>query len=889
MTRTDHEHPAWRSAALAIFERNCERVSRQTDKLFCVLMIVQFLFGIALAIWISPRSWHGTTSATHPHVWTAVLLGGTIISLPLALCALQAGTALTRHVIAGAQALMCALLIHLSGGRIETHFCVFGSLAFLSFYRDWRVLITATMLVGLDHVARGLFWPYSVYGVLAGGWLRSLEHVGWVIFEDIFLIVACVRSQAELWLIAQREAQYVAAHSNVERQVQERTKLLADSEERLRLLVDSTDAILWEYEPCEERFLFVSPGAERLGYALDEWRSPGFWARTIHPKDRDETIAQCKSETMLGRNHRLRYRMLSSRAEEVWIDDMVTIAQAQDGSLLLRGVMVDATEQMQVSRALMLSERKARAVFDQAFQFIGLLDVEGTVLEANQTALSFAGISRDLVIGRPFWLTPWWTHSTSLQDRVHEAVQRAASGEFVRFETIHPDRAGEMHIVDFSLKPVLDDQGRILWLIPEGRDITEVRKGEHDLHAAKEAAEAANRAKSEFLANMSHEIRTPMTAILGYADLLLDHSTLKEDVAQRLDAARTIQRNGQHLLDIINDILDLSKIEAGKLTVEAVDYSLESIVEEVLSLMRVRSHGKGIELKVHYETPVPAVIQTDPLRLRQILVNLVGNAIKFTEVGCVRVEVRHLVDASPRLEIDVVDSGIGMPKDQQELLFQPFTQADASTTRRFGGTGLGLAISKRLALLLGGDVTIVESTLNVGTRFRLTLSVSPLAIERTVTPGIESLGKTPPKEPSSSRGKDPCLDGARILLAEDGPDNQRLISLILRNAGARVSVVENGLLAVEAVLRAVQIDEPFDVVLMDMQMPLLDGYGATRSLRAQGYHGTIIALTAHAMSDDREKCLNAGCDDFSTKPIDRAKITDLLSAAVSRSRHAVPR
>jgi signal transduction histidine kinase/CheY-like chemotaxis protein len=395
---------------------------------------------------------------------------------------------------------------------------------------------------------------------------------------------------------------------------------------------------------------------------------------------------------------------------------------------------------------------------------------------------------------------------------------------------------------------------------------------------ARRAAEAANTSKSEFLANMSHEIRTPMTAILGFADLLLEDNEIARTPERRVEAARTIQRNGDHLLGILNDILDLSKVEAGKLAVDRVRYSPQAIVEEVLSLMRVRADGKGIALRVVYETELPATIETDPRRLRQILVNLVGNAIKFTEVGSVTLAIRLISSTSmgagtaTRLEFDVIDTGEGMSPSQRERVFQPFVQGDNSTSRKYGGTGLGLTISKRLAELLEGDVAIVESTPGQGTRFRATIAVGSLDNCPLVTPGRGEAADEASREPFTASGSVFSLQGCRILLAEDGPDNQRLISYVLEKAGATVVIVENGQLALDAALRAYDRGRPFDVILMDLQMPVLDGYGAVALLRAKGYRGSIIALTAHAMSSDREKCLRFGCDDFATKPIDRHQL-----------------
>ena len=408
------------------------------------------------------------------------------------------------------------------------------------------------------------------------------------------------------------------------------------------------------------------------------------------------------------------------------------------------------------------------------------------------------------------------------------------------------------------------------------------RKNAEDvLRLAKAAAEDASHAKSEFLANLSHEIRTPMTAILGFTDLLLDERNFQEEPEKRISSIQTIQRNGSHLLSIIDDILDLSKIESGKIEIEAIPYSPFQIIEEVLSLIRVRSSEKGIALGCEFENAIPSNVLTDPIRVRQILLNLVSNAIKFTELGGVRIVARYVSGDRPRLEFDVVDTGLGMTPEQQSRLFKPFTQADSSTTRQFGGTGLGLTISKRLANLMGGDVFIVESFAGQGTRFRAYLDIGSIESSKLIDPNQVSNYRNEGvnAEANSVQTASPkaVLAGCNILLAEDGPDNQNLISFILKKAGAKVTIAENGQLAVDSTLDAVIAGDPFHVVLMDMQMPVLDGYGATALLRSKGYSGHIIALTAHAMDGDRGKCISAGCDDYATKPIDRPSLIQQIA------------
>ncbi len=484
--------------------------------------------------------------------------------------------------------------------------------------------------------------------------------------------------------------------------------------------------------------------------------------------------------------------------------------------------------------------------------------------------------------------------------------------------------------------------GRLRWVMERGQklerdgqagaltgfvvDITDRKEAEAALSSASAAAEAANRAKSEFLANMSHEIRTPMTAILGYADLLEDPVTAAGGSAFR-EHVGVIKRNGEHLLAIINDVLDLSKIEAGKMTVETIPTHPAILLGEIESLMRARAHAKGVSLTTSLHNAIPEVILSDPLRLRQVLINLVGNAIKFTEHGGVSVTCGYdpAPAGRPALWFRVADSGIGMTGEQASRLFEAFAQADTSTTRRFGGTGLGLRISRSLAQMLGGDIA-VSSVLGKGSVFTLTVAAQAVEGCGMVRPGelhglegptapapapAPTLAAAPAPEvaegaatavstapPPSGDATEAApkpelatpvvrpLEGLRVFFAEDGPDNQRLVQFHLRKAGAEVTIFENGRLALRALTAGGGDDGPLkdppgcDLLLTDMQMPEMDGYTLARTLRARGSRLPIVALTAHAMSGDAEKCLGAGCDRFATKPIDRDGLIETCRAAV---------
>ncbi len=401
------------------------------------------------------------------------------------------------------------------------------------------------------------------------------------------------------------------------------------------------------------------------------------------------------------------------------------------------------------------------------------------------------------------------------------------------------------------------------------------KRTELELQRVVEAAEAANRAKSDFLANMSHEIRTPMTSIIGFTEFLYTEGDFNSAPPERIEAIETIRRNGLHLMDIINDILDMSKIEAGKVDVERINCSPREMAEDVAATMKYRADVKGLVLRVEYDGSIPETIQTDPTRLRQILINLLTNAVKFTEQGEVSLVVRYLPAGSnhespePAIQFVIRDTGIGMSQHQLDTVFHPFSQADSSTTRKFGGTGLGLAISHRLADLLGGNIQ-VESTVGEGSTFCVTIGVGLANSAKLIDPHDLVAADQQDQAPSAGRQAKPIDLDARVLLAEDGPDNQRLISHILTKAGAIVVVADNGQIAFDLAFAAIESGEPFDVILMDMQMPVVDGYEATVKLRDLGYRGPIIALTAHTMRGDREKCLEAGCDDYLSKPIDRS-------------------
>jgi len=667
-------------------------------------------------------------------------------------------------------------------------------------------------------------------------------------------------------------------------------KKLLESESRLRRITDSAQDAILMMDP-QGAISYWNPAAESiLGY-----RSEEALGQTLHNLLAPERYLEAHRAAFpefvrTGRGNAVgkTVELLARRKDGREIAVALSLsALSLNGAWHAVGILRDITTQKQAEKDLRESEQRYRLLFHDAAEGIALADAHtGILLDCNKALADLTGRNTAELIGQ---------HQSVLH-----TSDGATSGLTATFKQHLTDKHGqalEAQLVtetgqtkDVEIKAnILRIQGREV-LQGIFSDITQRKRIERQQqqyaialegqkHAMEElyrAAEAANRAKSEFLANMSHEIRTPMTAILGFSDVLLGSATDRE----RLDAAATIKQNGEYLLGIINDILDLSKIEAGKLEVEHVQCSPYQILSEVVSLMRVRANAKNLTLEFECDGPIPQSIQSDPTRLRQILINLTGNAVKFTEVGEVRL-VARLLDAEfdePKMQFEVVDSGIGMTEEQIAGLFKPFHQADTSTTRKFGGTGLGLTISRRLAGKLGGDIA-VKSTLGEGSTFTVTVGSGPLdGVKLLAGPTEAQLPTDLDENPSAPMAKLDC----RALLAEDGADNQRLIAFLLKKAGAEVAVADNGETARDLALAARDEGTPFDVILMDMQMPVMDGYDATSRLREAGYTGPIIALTAHTMSTDRDKCLSAGCDGYMTKPIDQKELISMVAEYAHR-------
>lgn len=549
---------------------------------------------------------------------------------------------------------------------------------------------------------------------------------------------------------------------------------------------------------------------------------------------------------------------------ELRIDERTAELQAANIQL-----QQEIRDRRQFEDALRESEEFSRSIIDSSKDCIKLLDLKGRLLymsKGGQELLEIKDINSYL---HKAWINLW---DKETRKEARKTVKKATSGNTASFQGYFPTEKGTRKYWDIIVSPMFDKNGKVECLLAISRDITKYKEAEEALREAKTSAERAGQAKSEFLANMSHEIRTPMNAIIGMTNLALQQK-VPGKVRKYLEVVRT---TSDSLLGIINDILDFSKIESDKLNIENIQFSLHDILAKLIEMFDQKASETGIQLSIDTKNDVPDLLVGDPLRLGQVLLNLVSNAIKFTQKGEVAINITCLKKSSAKtqLQFSVTDTGIGIAKDKIGIVFNAFEQADGTTTRKHGGTGLGLSISKKLVNLMGGDIRL-KSALGKGSTFTFTVPFGYQSVtSRFVNPAHFTCKKTLPLKTNLPKG-------LRILLVEDNAFNQMLAQEVLEDAGISVQVANNGKQAL-----AVLNKQNFDAILMDIQMPEMDGFEATGLIRKRKKLAKIpiIAMTAHAMRGDRQKCIDAGMDDYLTKPFQPEEIYAVLARFTGKKR-----
>jgi PAS domain S-box-containing protein len=629
---------------------------------------------------------------------------------------------------------------------------------------------------------------------------------------------------------------------------------LRESEQRFRIMADGCPSAMWITD-ADGNNQFINRAYREMCGVTYEQVVGGEWHALIHPEDAPAYLAEFRRALRERTTFRAELRLRRADGQWRWLESFGEPRFSPSGEFLgFVGLSPDITERKQAAQALQLSEQKFREFAE-------------TVHEVFWSASPF---NNELIYVSPAYETVWERTSESLfgdrmswADAIHpgdrekalEIVARQIEGEAISSEYRIQTPGGRQKWICDRAFPIRDETGRLVRIVGVAEEITDRKQYEAELIAARRQADAANLAKSRFLANMSHEIRTPMNGVIGMLQLLLT----TELTAEQQRYADIAQRSGHALLSLIDDILDLAKIEARKVVLEKVRFNLRDRLEDLVELLRVQAGEKGLKLSYRLAPDVPIGLSGDAHRLKQILTNLTGNAVKFTEQGGVLVDVavQKIEEGCATLCFSVSDTGIGIRPEQAETLFSPFVQADASTTRKYGGTGLGLAICKQLVEMLGGQIG-VRSNPGGGCTFWFTAE-------------FESTG-----QPLPTHDTEPGIMGARrdarILVAEDNPTNRLVICAQLAKLGYAGDAVCDGGEVVEALAR-----RKYDLVLMDCQMPVMDGFEATRRIRESGYSDIpIIAVTADAMPADRDRCLGEGMNDYLSKPVQFRKLASVL-------------
>lgn len=651
---------------------------------------------------------------------------------------------------------------------------------------------------------------------------------------------------------------------------------LKNSEEKFRQLAENIREVFWMMNAAGTEILYVGPAYEEIwGRSCESLYAHAMdWMEAIHPDDRARAH-EIFMRQLQGESIDSEYRIMTPGGQEKWIRDRAFPVRDKSGDLIrIAGIAEEFTDRKRAERALQASEEKFRQLTENIREVFWVKD-------AVSDQFVYVSPAYERVWGRSCeslyrdsrsWLE--LVHAEDI-DATYKTLARQNNGEAVESDFRIRTADGREKWIRNRAFPIHDQSTKLIRIVGVAEEITERKKYEAELILAREGAEAANLAKSRFLANMSHEIRTPMSGVIGANQLLLETDL----TAEQRHYVEVAQTSGRTLLALIDDILDLSKIEAGKIALDNREFSLNQTVNEVVQLLRVSARAKGLTIVARISPQIPELLRGDAHRLQQVLRNLVANAVKFTDRGeiALNAELDRHGDRAASVRFTVTDTGIGIREDKIPALFAPFVQADASTTRRYGGSGLGLAISKQLVEMMGGSIG-VNSREGQGSTFWFTATFGQVDLDRS---------QSAPRSAASQQHKtiysavNPALrgHGERILIAEDNPTNRALILAQIRKLGYEAAAAANGIEAVEAVERG-----NFSLVLMDCHMPLMDGYEATRRIRQSIHpHIPIVALTASALSPARERCLSEGMDDYLAKPVELPHLAAVLAKWISKS------
>ncbi len=646
----------------------------------------------------------------------------------------------------------------------------------------------------------------------------------------------------------------ISAHKRVERE-------LLESKELFRVVFDNS-AVAITVIDREEKIIAWNPFAEKM-LEMDKEGLFNKPVKSLYPPKEWRRLRSLRIRRK-GLLSNIETKVIRKSGSIIEVNLSVSILRDIEGNMTgAIGIMRDITKEKIAERKLRETENKTRIILDNSAAAITLTDQNERIVSWNRFTESLLGMKKsDLHMKSISFLYPpeEWKKIRS------ENIRKLGSRHHLETKIVRKDK--KVIDIDLSVNVLKDANNNIVGSVGIMQDITDRKRAQELLLQAKVAAEEANSSKSIFLANMSHEVRTPMNAIIGMIDLTLD-TNLTDEQKDNLNTAKDAAAS---LLSLLNDILDLSRVEAGKIKLENIEFHLRNVVQSVCKGLSVLARNKNLELLWKVEDKIPELLEGDPLRLRQIIINLINNAIKFTQKGKIEVSV-NLVSSSKnecQLMFAVTDTGIGIPKDKQGTIFELFTQADDSTTRRYGGTGLGLAISKKLVEMMRGRIW-VESQEWKGSSFYFTANFKVKSQTAASISSSTGGGKDEALKTAALRG----LQGVRILIAEDNAVNQKIVVKVLEKRGSSVKVVQNGQEAMDLFNK-----EPFDIILMDVQMPVLDGMEATRLIREEekqtGKHIPIVAMTARAMEGDEQKCLASGMDGYVSKPIDSLKLYETI-------------